>query len=150
MASYVDGDEELIAILSRAPRKAVSALSRAMYRQAQKIMKHSREDYVPIDNERLKTSGVVAPAPIIEAGVITVLMGYGGVAINGKEVNYAVIQHEDTSLSHPPKNPGRKQTKQTSRPGRAKYLEQAVLDYAPSVPAYLASQCDKMFRKEGL
>jgi len=107
-------------------------------------MKRSRDDYVPIDNEILKTSGVTHE-PIITANQILVICGYGGAASA-----YAEIQHEDTSLNHPPLTPRRTGTKKTSRPGRAKYLERAFLDYAPTIPTYLAEQCDKIFAKQGL
>lgn len=148
-SGWISGTEELRAVLARAPHRAQDALARALYREAHAIMNKSKRDYVPIDNAILKGSAVVA-APIRTGTGVIVMMGYGGAA-----KAYAVIQHENTALNHPPKNPRRRYTKsgrlrRPSRPGRAKYLSLAFDERVPEIPANLAIACDAMFMKAGL
>lgn len=139
------GESELRAILQRAPERALDALARGLYAEARAIIKKSVDAYVPIDHGYLRASAAVGAPQRIGPGV-SVSFGYGGAARA-----YAVVQHEDTTLSHPPKNPRpRTGTHHTSRPGRAKYLSLAFEERRPQVPANLARYCDRMFRKAGL
>lgn len=144
MVAYLEGQEELLRVLTRAPLYAQDALARALYREANEIMKKSVRDYVPIDNGFLRGSAAVGTPVKMANGGVRVDMGYGGAA-----KAYAVVQHEDETLSHPPKNPRRTGTKATSRPGRAKYLKLAFDERAPKVPMNLAVSIDRMFTKRG-
>ena len=139
----VTGDAELIRVLQTAPKLATKALAMGLHKEARDIMNHSKRDYVPIDNGILRASAVVG-RPEIHGTTIRVQFGYGGAA-----KAYAIVQHEDTSLSHPPKNPRRTGTRSSKRPGRAHYLSQAVADMAPQMGARLAVSVQSMFASLG-
>lgn len=143
--AFIEGQEELLRVLQRAPLRAEEALARALYLEAREIMKKSTREYVPIDNGFLRASAAVGPPTKTGMGV-KVEMGYGGAARA-----YAVVQHEDETLSHPPKNPRKRTgTTRSRRPGRAKYLSLAFEERLPMIPANLAVSCDRMFIKAGL
>lgn len=60
----------------------------ALEREAERIMTHAKQDYVPVDTGALRGSGQVAPADI--AGTkVSVELGFGNAA-----VDYAMIVHE--------------------------------------------------------
>lgn len=139
----VTGDAELIAILQTAPKLAMKSLALGLHQEARGIMNHSKRDYVPVDNGILRASAVVGRPQIIGT-TIRVQFGYGGAA-----AAYSIVQHEDTSLSHPPKNPRRTGTRSSKRPGRAHYLSQAVADMAPGMSARLAVSVQAMFASIG-
>lgn len=90
--------------LKEMPEIATKAIESALYQEAEKIMTDSKENYVPVDTSNLKQSGTVLP-PENKNGVITVEMGFGGLA-----EDYALIQHENLEFKHP-------------NGGQAKYLE---------------------------
>lgn len=147
---YVTGVDELRAVLMRAPEYAQQAMGMALWREGTIIMRKSMTEYVPIDMGTLKGSAVVARPMKIGAFGVLVQMGYGGAA-----KAYAVKQHEDETLSHPPKRRRKRYTskgrlKRPSRPGRAKYLSLAMDERAPEIPQNLAIAIDGMFRKRGL
>jgi hypothetical protein len=149
MASDVDGANELIRVLERAPSRARGALGIALYAEAQRVMKASKM-IVPVDTGVLRRSATVKKPVLVGNRLISVTLGYGGAA-----QAYAVIQHEDLSLSHPPKVRRRKYTstgkrKRTPRAGQAKYLERPILETAPMIYGTLARSCDRMFRSAGL
>lgn len=140
-----DDWQRLEAVLRRAPKKALKALAIAIRKEAQETLNLSVTEYVPIDNSVLRDSATVKK-PVLTPKIIFIEFGYGGAA-----QAYAVRQHEDETLSHPPKNPRpRTGTQMSFRPGRAKYLEQAVLDRQRAIPRNLARACDVMFRSQGL
>jgi hypothetical protein len=142
----VDADwARLEATLKRAPNKAIRALAIAIRKEAQETMNLSVVEYVPIDNSVLRDSATVKK-PVVTPKIMFIEFGYGGAA-----QAYAVRQHEDETLSHPPKYPRpRTGTQMSFRPGRAKYLEQAVLDRRREIPRNLADACERMFRSQGL
>jgi hypothetical protein len=147
---YLTGQQELRAVLMRAPQHAQNALGRALWREGTIIMAKSMTQYVPIDMGTLKGSAVVARPTKVGAFGVLVQMGYGGAA-----KAYAVKQHEDTSLSHPPKRQRKRYTSKgrriiPKRPGRAKYLSLAMEERAPEIPQNLAIAIDGMFRKIGV
>lgn len=121
-------------------------LARGLYAEANKIMAVSKRDYVPIDRGPLRASGTVfAPVKMGATGV-SVTLGYGGAARA-----YAVVQHEDTSLSHPPKNPRpRTGTHWSGRPGQAKYLERAVNERKELMFQNLAAYTGTIFARSGI
>ena len=139
----VTGDAELIRVLQSAPKLATKSLALALHREARLILNHSKREYVPVDNGILRASAVLG-RPEIHGTTIRVQFGYGGAA-----AAYSVVQHEDETLSHPPKNPRRTGTRSSARPGRAKYLSQAVTDMAPGMGARLAVSIQTMFASIG-
>ena len=150
MSVYVFGAEQLAAVLQRAPGRARRALAIALYAEGQKVMARSKTLYVPVDTGVLRASGTVKAPELVGPTTVTVTLGYGGAARA-----YAVIQHEDTTLSHPPKNPRKRYTKKgrlkaTPRAGQAKYLERPLLEATPTIYANLANSCAAMFTKAGL
>ena len=139
------GEEELRKILLRAPERALQALSMALYREGQQVMALSKRDYVPVDMGVLRGSGTVQPPKIRGGSGVEVVLGYGGAA-----KAYAVVQHENLSLNHPPKNPRRTGTRRSVRPGTARYLAIPMAERRLGMEARLAHACDVMFVKVGL
>lgn len=78
--------------------QATLIMARAIYREAERIMADSRENYVPVDLATLKDSGHVK-LPEIRGTVVVVTMGYGGAA-----AGYALFVHEGTgpAVGQPP------------------------------------------------
>lgn len=91
----------------------------ALYQEAEEVMGKSKEAYVPVDQGTLRGTGHVQP-PEIHGGRVWVELGYGGPA-----APYALVQHEHLGYRH--------------TVGRAKYLEQAVLDSVPGMSDRLAA-----------
>ncbi len=83
--------QALLALADRGPKAAAAAL----FREANRIMTESKENYVPVHDAILKGSGVVE-LPEIIGDLITVTMGYGGAA-----AAYALAVHEHLSEHSP-------------------------------------------------
>lgn len=71
---------------------------RALYREAERIMADSKQNYVPVDMGILRSSGFVKP-PVVTGSSAVVEMGYGGAASS-----YALYVHEGTgpAVGRPP------------------------------------------------
>lgn len=78
-------------VVDNAARAAVSAVATDIAARA--------DELVPFDTGNLSRSQVITRAK--PAGPITATVDYGGTASP-----YALVQHEDLSLSHPPKDQG--------------------------------------------
>ena len=76
----------LRALADRAPARAAGAL----YREAERIMTRSKQEFVPVDLGALRASGQVHQ-PVIGVTSISVILGYGDAA-----AGYAVYVHEGT------------------------------------------------------
>lgn len=83
------------------------AAGSSLLEEGESIMTDSKENYVPVDQGQLRSSGHVQ-GPDREGGSIFVILGYGGAA-----EPYALIQHESLHFQH--------------RVGQAKFLEKPVL-----------------------
>lgn len=94
----IEGIDNVIENLARFGAFARKQLGAALYRQAEKIMADSKNNYVPVDLGMLKASGYVE-FPKDDGKTITVTLGYGGAASN-----YAVYVHEGTgpAVGYPP------------------------------------------------
>ena len=90
---------------------ALSGAARGMNQWAETTMTESKENWVPVDQGELRSTGIVGE-PEIQGSNVSLEMGYGGPA-----APYALKQHEDLDLKH---GDGR----------RAKYLEGPVLERA--------------------
>lgn len=77
-----------------ARRRAFKKVSRALYREAQEVMKDSKARYVPVDSGTLRSSGHVK-RPTETQSRISITLGYGGAA-----KKYALYQHEAMGLRH--------------------------------------------------
>ena len=70
--------------------ESIRAAGTAMYREAERIMADSKQNYVPVDLGTLKTSGFVRRPTVTTRGA-EVEFGYGGAA-----KGYALYVHEGT------------------------------------------------------
>ena len=89
----VTGANKISALLKAHKDKAVQALKKELYLEAEGIMTQSKE-LVPVDTGTLKGSGTVK-LPREENGVVVQELGFGGPA-----ANYAVFVHENTVVFH--------------------------------------------------
>ena len=97
-ALRISGFDQLRAVIKKLGDVAATAGAAAIYREAERIMTDSKQNYVPVapDGGTLKASGVVA-LPEHKGNTITVVMGYGGAA-----AAYALAVHEHLSAHSPP------------------------------------------------
>jgi hypothetical protein len=116
------GKETLRKNLLRLAKQYPQAARREIYIEFETIMTNSKENYVPVDDGQLKSSGHVVMDD--DPKKIKVGAGFGGQAgignqgpANDEDVGYAVIQHEDENLNHP-------------GVGESKYLEKPLLSAA--------------------
>lgn len=89
----VTGANKISALLKAHKDKAVQALKKELYLEAEGVMTQSKE-LVPVDTGTLKGSGTVK-LPREENGVVVQELGFGGPA-----ANYAVFVHENTVVFH--------------------------------------------------
>ncbi len=89
------GGPELVRALQALGERGKQAGAGALFREAERIMTRSKEEFVPVDDSPLKNSGHVE-MPEITGDLITVTMGYGGAA-----VAYALAVHEHLSEHSP-------------------------------------------------
>lgn len=130
VAGLVFDDSRLRDALRVLGPSARKAAHKALYREGERIMARSKDEFVPVDLGALKSTGHVS-FPKDVAGVVEVTLGYGGPAgpgvqtRDGKDwVGYAVIVHEDLTARHPV--------------GGAKYLERPVLEAMSGMESRLA------------
>ena len=90
----ITGIEKIRALIKSHKEKAVQALKRELYVEAEGIMTQSKE-LVPVDTGNLRDSGTVA-LPRQEGSVVLQELGFGGSA-----ADYAVYVHENTVVFHP-------------------------------------------------
>ncbi len=76
------GDVQLKRRLAALARRSPQAAGRALYEEAETIMKTSKAEYVPVDTGTLRSTGIVQPAKVTASGA-EVVMGYGGPAGKG-------------------------------------------------------------------
>lgn len=107
---------------------ARKSLGGAIYREGERVMGRSKEEFVPVAKGNLKSSGQVYP-PEWTGNLVTVILGYGDEA-----VDYALIVHEDLQARHPT--------------GQAKYLERPVMEAQAGMSERLAADAGLQFRSE--
>lgn len=93
LTATVTGAEKIKQMLKRHQAKAIQALKRELYQEAEGIMSQAKE-FVPVDTGTLKDSGTVR-LPREEGGSIVQELGFGGAA-----ADYAVYVHENTLVFH--------------------------------------------------
>ena len=98
--------QKVVANLRAAGKRGLRAAGAGLYAVGNNIIAEA-STRVPVDLGVLRGSGYVT-LPVIQNNNVTVEMGYGGPA-----EDYAVRQHEDTSLKHP-------------EGGEAKFLESSM------------------------
>lgn len=127
-----DGLEKALRDLDGYPEDVLQAVRGALYQQAEKIITDAKR-IVPVDEGVLRASGHVQ-LPVLTPTSVSVTLGFGGPAGTGNvggetnrptarnptgDVGYAVVQHEDLTLSHVKGAKGGG----TVVIGQAKYLE---------------------------
>ncbi len=80
--------ESIIKSLESKNKNVMQEITKALYMEAEGIMRASKEKYVPVKTSTLKTSGFVN-LPKISSTAIEIEMGYGGAASA-----YALYVHE--------------------------------------------------------
>ena len=93
--------KEFIKFLGSVPNEMVPAMGEALYSEAQMILRESKQE-VPFLRGVLSSSGRVHD-PFRVGPSVAVEISYGGAAggdFEGEEVNYAIIQHENTEYEH--------------------------------------------------
>lgn len=113
MSYQIVGLEQTQRAMQRALRDGAEALAAGLVIEAERIMTESKRE-CPVDIGTLRSTGHVQPPDIASDGSATVQLGYGGPA-----VDYALRQHEDTTLRHEK----RQKDGSLKDVGKAKYLE---------------------------
>jgi hypothetical protein len=93
----VVGVDELNRRLARIAKKAPKRAGKALLSQANLIMGDSKENYVPVDDGPLKSSGDVELPVIVPGETVFVRLVYGGTT-----APYALAIHEHLSAASPP------------------------------------------------
>lgn len=89
----VTGSDKILELFRRHKEKAIAALKRELYQEANGIMTQSKE-LVPVDTGNLRDSGTVQ-LPRQESTAVVQELGYGGPA-----APYAIFVHENTVVFH--------------------------------------------------
>jgi len=124
----IRGDKELIRTLRKIRKQSPKALGAALFQEGEKIMRDSKESFVPVDLGNLKNSGHTEP-PSIKMNGVTVTLGYGGAA-----ASYAIFVHE---------------IDKNYRVGQWKYLEVPLNNAIPKMAKSLALKANAFLRRFG-
>lgn len=118
-----------------------------LYKLGEEIMTDAKDEYVPVDQGILRGSGFVNE-PVVETAQISVTLGFGGAA-----EAYALKQHEDLSLHHPPKDTGHDEHRLSNMDARpnagSKYLERPVLAKAHLLPERCGAIVARVYAEAG-
>ena len=142
------GFEKFQSVLRGLGAAAYSFAGGALFREAERIMTAAKRR-TPIETGNLRASGHVA-LPVVGAGGVGVMMGFGGVAGSGnhggetnkEDVGYAVYVHENLTASHVKtlsKKEAARRGSATGEIGQAKFLENAVNEARRGMDARLAA-----------
>jgi len=113
-------------------------LRQVIHKTAELIKTRAQDEFVPIDQ------GTLAENIFVED-----TKDGSDIYAGGPAAPYAVVQHEDLSLNHPPKDykPGKaSNSKYSSRvnPGGPKYIERPTMEEAPRIPANFLAEFDQV------
>lgn len=112
-------------LLKRLGAVALPAAAKSLYESAEMIMADSKENYVPVDQGTLRSTGYVKPPELLSATNAKVELGYGGPA-----APYAVAVHENPRAGKTGGvSPSGKPYKHWARTGGWKYLETPIKDW---------------------
>ena len=132
MAVEIKGLEEALRKLRGLGSAVTQHAAKAVYREAEEVMRDSKENYVPVVTGTLRRSGFVQP-PEVGPGGFSVRLGYGGPA-----APYAFAVHE---------NPNAGQSAKGSRVGQWKYLEQPLMQAQEKIRRAITSAIGDAFKK---
>ena len=124
--------KETMALLGSWQSGMARICAAALYGIAEEVMTASK-DIVPVDTGALKSTGHVQP-PRISGAVVEVTLGYGGVAGNGSEVDYAWFVHENLAAQH-------------ASPTQAKFLEEPLNARIKDIDKLLAAAITEMMNR---
>ena len=140
----ITGDKELSRKLLSIAAKTPIAVAAALKTEAEKIMADSKQNYVPVDSDTLRTSGHVKN-PKISAKGISIKLGYGGAASK-----YALIVHENPRAGKTGGvSPSGKKYKTWSKVGGWKYLEKPVMKHAAVMAINMSVTLKRFFTTQG-
>ena len=134
--------KEITAGLKKWEARAIRALGRSLYEEAEVTMTHAKRN-TPVLTGALRASGHVLP-PTYSLHDVTVTLGFGGPAGSGNQggetnktdVGYAIIVHENLSARHVV--------------GGAKYLERAIVEAQGRLPRSLPRRAQTILREQNL
>ena len=133
----VTGVERVLAALANLGPKGPQALAAALYQEGQGILGVSQAEYVPVDQGALRGSGFVRE-PVVEGPLVTVTIGYGGVA-----APYALAIHENPrSGKTGGVSPAGRHYKHWATVGEWKYLETPFKAAAAGLDDRLAARLE--------
>lgn len=122
----ITGTEDVMRNLQAIAARVPAAIERALERESEAVMGAAKA-LVPFEVGALKESGFAGP--VQRSGeVFRVEVAFGGPA-----VDYAPIQHEDTTLNHTGTHYSSRLRRPYQRTGQAKFLEEPLLDAAPGL-----------------
>lgn len=128
----VTGTAKLNRVLQRMGAKAPKVLGSALFQEGESIISESKEKFVPVVTNALRSSGFVELPKTRGRGGVFVEAGFGGPAgkgnvkrgSNSKKVGYALVVHENQRAGKTGgTSPKGKSYKKWSRVGQWKYLE---------------------------
>ena len=128
------GVDEMAARLKNLARRYPDDVARVLYVHGERIMSISKRDFVPVDNNPLRSSGHVLPPVRGKGREISVALVYGGTS-----APYAISVHETPSDFDPPSWVG-KQVQFTV--GGSKYLEKPLMAEVPTLARAMARDLD--------
>lgn len=132
----LEGIDENIARLDAIDHGLLLEVEKVLYTRAELIMARSKNEFVPVDLGVLKDSGYVQ-RPVRRGLDIEVTLGFGGAA-----QAYAMRQHEDLELHHPPLKSRKGHI--GSQVGGPKYLERPMTEEEDHVYEALESAIDAL------
>lgn len=139
MSFELRGQREMQQRLRDLARRFPKATEDALYLEGEKIMTKSKQDYVPVDDGTLRSSGHVKK-PERRGKEVSVRMVYGG-----SSAPYALTIHENPSVHDPPTWRGVEVKFHPDGRG-PKYLQKPMNEAIPGmssrIAAHLESQAD--------
>jgi len=124
----VRGIDDLLRRLQALPGAIRDATANELYSVGEEIIGDAQENYVPVDEGILKSSGFVEE-PKVSPAELSVTIGFGGPASD-----YAAVQHERTDFEH--------------TVGVAKYLETPALQRVGGLGQDIAAAVEQRIAQE--
>lgn len=128
--------------LTSLARRFPDDVGRVLFAHGERIMLRSKRDFVPVDNNALRSSGHVRPPQRGKGRLITVELVYGGTS-----APYAISVHEHPSKFDPPSWQGATGGGRSGgfsgqvrfKVGGPKYLERPMMEEVPTLARSIAN-----------
>ena len=135
----VNGVEAMLRNLGKYGEGARKLAAAALYQEGLVIMADSKDNFVPVDQGVLKSTGHV-DAPVTKGSTTSVTLGYGGPA-----APYALAIHENPRAGKTGGvSPSGKPYKHWATVGGWKYLETPFMNAAKDLAARLAARLSRI------